>query len=46
MTNKELVAAVENAKAETLSAENATLVDDMIQMIKEVYQSDMEMMGI
>lgn len=31
---------------ETLSAENVTLVDDMAQMIEEVYQSDMEIMGI
>ena len=31
---------------ETLSAENVTLVDDMAQMVEEVYQSDMEMMGI
>lgn len=31
---------------ETLSAENATLVDSMAQTIEEVYQSDMEMMGI
>ena len=30
----------------TLSAENATLVDDMAQMIEEDSQSDMEMMGI
>ena len=29
-----------------LSAENATLVDDMAQMIEEDSQSDMEMMGI
>lgn len=29
-----------------LTAENATLVDDMAQMIEEVYQSDMEMMGL
>ena len=30
----------------TFSADNATLVDSMAQMIEEVYQSDMEMMGI
>ena len=29
-----------------LTAENTTLVDDMAQMIEEVYQSDMEMMGL
>ena len=29
-----------------LSAENATLVDDMAQMIEEDSQLDMEMMGI
>ena len=32
--------------AEALSAENETLIADMAQMIEEVYQSDMEMMGI
>ena len=31
---------------ETLSKENTTLIDDMAQMIEEVYQSDIEMMGI
>lgn len=29
-----------------LSAENETLIADMAQTIEEVYQSDMEMMGI
>ena len=29
-----------------LTAENETLIADMAQMIEEVYQSDMEMMGI
>lgn len=29
-----------------LTAENETLVADMAQMIEEVYQSDMEMMGL
>lgn len=29
-----------------LQAENATLISDMAQMIEEVYQSDMEMMGL
>lgn len=29
-----------------LTAENATLIDEMAQMIEEVYQSDLEMMGI
>ena len=29
-----------------LTAENTTLIDDMAQMIEEVYQSDMEMMGL
>ena len=36
----------ERELVETLSAENTTLVDDMAQMIEEVYQSDMEMMGL
>ena len=31
---------------ETLPAENATLVDEMAQMIEEDSQSDMETMGI
>ena len=29
-----------------LQTENATLISDMAQMIDEVYQSDMEMMGL
>lgn len=29
-----------------LTAENTTLINDMAQMIEEVYQSDMEMMGL
>lgn len=36
----------ERELAETLSTENTTLIDDMAQMIEEVYQSDIEMMGI
>ena len=36
----------ERELAETLSAENAALLSDMAQMIDEVYQSDMEMMGL
>lgn len=36
----------ERELVETLSAENTTLVNDMAQMIEEVYQSDMEMMGL
>lgn len=38
--------AYERELAETLSAENAALLSDMAQMIDEVYQSDMEMMGL
>lgn len=36
----------ERELAETLSAENAALLSDMAQLVEEVYQSDMEMMGI
>ena len=36
----------ERRLAETLSAENAALISDMAQMVEEVYQSDLEMMGI
>ena len=36
----------ERELAETLSAENATLLSDMAQMVDEVYASDMEMMGL
>lgn len=36
----------ERELAETLSAENAALISDMAQMVEEVYQSDLEMMGI
>lgn len=36
----------ERGLAETLSAENAALLSDMAQLVEEVYQSDMEMMGI
>lgn len=32
--------------AQSLSDENAALVVDMAQMVDEVYQSDMEMMGL
>lgn len=38
--------AYERELAETLSAENAALLSDMAQLVEEVYQSDMEMMGI
>ena len=38
--------AYERELSETLSAENAALLSDMAQMIDEVYQSDMEMMGL
>lgn len=31
---------------ETLSVENATLIDDMAQMIEEVYQLNIKMIGI
>ena len=36
----------ERELVETLSTENTTLIDDMAQMIEEVYQSDIETMGI
>lgn len=36
----------ERELATELTAENETLVADMAQMIEEVYQSDMEMMGL
>lgn len=35
----------ERELAQTLSVENDTLIADMAQMIEEVYQSDLEMMG-
>ena len=38
--------AYERELAETLSVENAALLSDMAQLVEEVYQSDMEMMGI
>lgn len=36
----------EQELATELTAENETLIADMAQMIEEVYQSDMEMMGL
>lgn len=36
----------ERELAQALSVENDTLIADMAQMIEEVYQSDMEMMGL
>ena len=36
----------ERELAETLSTENTELISDMAQMIDEVYQSVMEMMGL
>ena len=46
VTAEDYQEALKEFGVETLSAENATLVDDMAQMIEEVYQSDMEMMGL
>lgn len=34
------------AKIVQLQTENSSLIDDMAQMIDEIYQSDIEMMGI
>ena len=36
----------EREQLATLQAENAALVADMAQMVDDVYQSDMEMMGL
>lgn len=38
--------AYERELADTLSAENDALIDDIAQMIEDVYQSDLEMMGL
>lgn len=38
--------AYEREKLAALQAENETLIADMAQMVDEVYQSDMEMMGL
>lgn len=36
----------EREQLETLQAENESLVSDMAQMVDDVYQSDMDMMGL
>lgn len=36
----------EREQLAALQAENETLISDMAQMVDEVYQSDMEMMGL
>ena len=38
--------AYEREQLAALQAENETLIADMAQMVDEVYQSDMEMMGL
>lgn len=44
----EILTPLESAQAKIvqLQAENSSLIDDMAQMVEDVYQSDMEMMGL